>query len=67
MYLLESDGNCLGRAEAEDLSLRPKSIISVPGLNDGVCKVMVVEREYEGGFTMRVGNGRMFNCLVELG
>lgn len=39
----------------------------MPGLNDGVCKVMVVEREYEGGFTMRVGNGRMFNCLVELG
>lgn len=44
----------------EDLSLRPKSILSVPGINEGDCRVSVVEREYEGGFLVRVGNGSMF-------
>lgn len=59
-YLLQAGESCLGRAQMEDLSLRPKSVVSVPGMDEGTCSVMVVDREYENGFTMKVGNGSMF-------
>ena len=57
-YLLESNGNCLGRAQIEDMSLRPKSVITVPGPDQGSCHVLVQEAD-GGSYKLDIGSGSM--------
>lgn len=64
-YLLESNGNCLGRAQIEDMSLMPKSVITVPGPDQGRCHVLVQEMD-SGTYKLDIENGRMCSFLGEV-